>query len=33
MSISAVVMMIIGITIIWGGLALSISHAVKSSKQ
>ncbi|MCZ0704272.1 hypothetical protein J2T56_002575 [Natronobacillus azotifigens] len=32
MSGPAIVMMIIGILIIWGGLAVSITHAVKSSK-
>lgn len=32
MSGPAIVMMIIGILIIWGGLAMSITHAVKSSK-
>ncbi|MRH44716.1 methionine/alanine import family NSS transporter small subunit [Aquibacillus halophilus] len=33
MSVSAIVMMIIGVVIIWGGLAASITYAVKSSKQ
>ncbi|WP_077619248.1 methionine/alanine import family NSS transporter small subunit [Bacillus sinesaloumensis] len=33
MGTSAIVMMIIGIIIIWGGLAASITHAVKKSKQ
>ncbi|MFN7251841.1 MAG: methionine/alanine import family NSS transporter small subunit [Anaerobacillus sp.] len=33
MSLSAVVMMIVGIVIIWGGLAASILNAVKVSKQ
>jgi hypothetical protein len=33
MSGSAIIMMIIGIVIIWGGLAASITHAVKKSKQ
>ncbi|MFD2045150.1 MetS family NSS transporter small subunit [Ornithinibacillus salinisoli] len=30
---SAVIVAIIGILIIWGGLALSIVHAVKKSKE
>lgn len=29
----AIVVMIIGIVIIWGGLGLSIAHAMKSSKK
>ncbi|QOY38017.1 methionine/alanine import family NSS transporter small subunit [Anaerobacillus isosaccharinicus] len=33
MSMSAVVMMVIGVVIIWGGLAASILNAVKVSKQ
>lgn len=33
MSTSAIVMMIIGIGLVWGGLALSIANAVKASKQ
>ncbi|MDY0393184.1 methionine/alanine import family NSS transporter small subunit [Virgibacillus halophilus] len=33
MSGSAVVVMIIGILVIWGGLAASIVHAVKKSKE
>lgn len=33
MSGSAIIMMIIGIGIVWGGLALSIFNAVKVSKQ
>lgn len=33
MSLSAVVMMVIGIVIIWGGLAASILNAVKVSRQ
>ncbi|WP_088103994.1 methionine/alanine import family NSS transporter small subunit [Halalkalibacter urbisdiaboli] len=33
MSASAVVMMIIGMVIIWGGMALSITNAVKVAKQ
>lgn len=33
MSIDAIVMMIIGIVIIWGGLLLSIMNAVRKSKQ
>jgi len=32
MSISAIVMMIIGMLIIWGGLVASIMHAFKSAK-
>ncbi|MCM3585057.1 methionine/alanine import family NSS transporter small subunit [Mesobacillus maritimus] len=30
---SAVVMMVVGIIIIWGGLAASIRHAVKKSRE
>ncbi|MFD1737747.1 methionine/alanine import family NSS transporter small subunit [Bacillus salitolerans] len=30
---SAIVMMIVGIVIIWGGLAVSITHAVKKAKS
>lgn len=33
MSLSAVVMMVIGVVIIWGGLAASILNAVKVSRQ
>ncbi|AFQ45918.1 methionine/alanine import family NSS transporter small subunit [Desulfosporosinus meridiei] len=33
MSTSAIVMMLVGIIIIWGGLAASIWHAVRASKQ
>lgn len=33
METSAVVMMVLGIVIIWGGLAASIRHAVKKSKE
>jgi hypothetical protein len=33
MSLSAVVMMVVGIVIIWGGLAASVLNAVKVSKQ
>lgn len=33
MSGSAIVVMIIGVVIIWGGLAASIGHAVKKSKE
>ncbi len=33
MEASAVVMMIVGIVIIWGGMATSILHAVRKSKQ
>ncbi|BAM46968.1 MAG: methionine/alanine import family NSS transporter small subunit [Amphibacillus sp.] len=32
MSTGAIVMMIIGMLIIWGGLAASVFHAFKSSK-
>ncbi|MBA2175749.1 methionine/alanine import family NSS transporter small subunit [Halobacillus locisalis] len=32
MTASAIVMMLIGIVIIWGGLAASIGNAVKKSK-
>lgn len=32
MDTSAVVMMVLGITIIWGGLAASVIHAVRKSK-
>ncbi len=33
MSASAIVMMVLGILILWGGLALSIWHAIRSSKH
>lgn len=33
MSASAIVMMIIGMVILWGGLAASIMNAVSKSKQ
>lgn len=33
MTASAIVMMIIGIVIIWGGLAASIVYAVSKSRQ
>lgn len=33
MDVSAIVMMVVGIVIIWGGLAASITHAVLKSKQ
>ncbi len=33
MTASAIVMMLIGIVIIWGGLAASITNAVKKSKS
>lgn len=33
MSGSAIVMMIIGIAILWGGLAASIMNAIRKSKQ
>jgi hypothetical protein len=33
MSTSAIVMMVIGVVIIWGGLGVSITHAVKKAKE
>ncbi|MDF1510163.1 methionine/alanine import family NSS transporter small subunit [Robertmurraya sp. DFI.2.37] len=33
MSVSSIVMMILGMVIIWGGLGASILHAVNKSKQ
>lgn len=33
MGASAIFMMVVGIVIIWGGLAASIIHAVKKAKQ
>jgi hypothetical protein len=33
MEASAVIMMIIGIVVIWGGLAASIANAVRKAKQ
>ncbi|MCF6409072.1 methionine/alanine import family NSS transporter small subunit [Pseudalkalibacillus salsuginis] len=33
MSGGAITMMVIGIVVLWGGLAASITNAVKSSKQ
>lgn len=33
MSASAVVMMVVGVVIIWGGLGASIAHAVKKAKE
>lgn len=33
MSVGAIVMMIVGIVVIWGGLAVSILHAVKKAKE
>ncbi|MEI5907847.1 methionine/alanine import family NSS transporter small subunit [Bacillus spongiae] len=33
MDTSAIVMMVVGVVIIWGGLAASIFNAVKKSKQ
>jgi hypothetical protein len=33
MSTSAIIMMIIGVVIIWGGLAASIIYAVRKAKQ
>lgn len=32
-SLSAIVMMIVGIGIVWGGLALSIFHALKAARK
>jgi len=33
MSVSAIVMMIVGITLLWGGLTASVINAVKKSKK
>ncbi|HLQ95144.1 MAG TPA: methionine/alanine import family NSS transporter small subunit [Pseudogracilibacillus sp.] len=33
MSASAIVMMIVGVVIIWGGLAASIANAVSKSRK
>ncbi|WP_091499497.1 methionine/alanine import family NSS transporter small subunit [Amphibacillus marinus] len=33
MTTSAIVMMVIGCVIIWGGLTVSILHAVRASKK
>jgi hypothetical protein len=33
MSASAITMMVVGIVILWGGLAASILNAVKASKK
>ncbi|TAA71900.1 MetS family NSS transporter small subunit [Planococcus salinarum] len=33
MSVSAIVVMIIGITLLWGGLTASILFAVRSTKK
>jgi hypothetical protein len=33
MSASAIIMMVIGIVVIWGGLAASITNAVIKAKQ
>lgn len=33
MTASAIVMMVIGIVLLWGGLAASITNAVKKSKD
>ncbi|WP_404404597.1 methionine/alanine import family NSS transporter small subunit [Jeotgalibacillus malaysiensis] len=33
MTASAIVMMVIGIVLLWGGLAASITHAVRKSKN
>lgn len=33
MDASAVVMMVVGMVIIWGGLAASVMHAVKKSRS
>jgi len=32
MEASAIVMMVVGIVIIWGGLAVSVIHAVRKSR-
>lgn len=33
MEASAVAMMVVGMVIIWGGLAVSVVHAVRKSRQ
>ncbi|WP_143088236.1 methionine/alanine import family NSS transporter small subunit [Halolactibacillus alkaliphilus] len=33
MSLSAIIMMVLGIVIIWGGLLLSVGYAVKVARQ
>lgn len=33
MSTSSIVMMVVGILIIWGGLGISIAHAVRASRK
>lgn len=33
MSISSIIVMVVGIVIIWGGLGASILHAVKKGNQ
>ena len=33
MSASAIVMMIVGIGVIWGGLVASVVHAVKKTRE
>lgn len=33
MSTSSIIVMIIGIVIIWGGLAVSITHAIRKRKE
>ncbi|PMC40594.1 hypothetical protein CJ195_02435 [Bacillus sp. UMB0899] len=33
MSASAIVMMVIGVVVVWGGLAASIANAVVKAKQ
>lgn len=33
MSISSIIVMILGILIIWGGLGFSIAHAVRASRK
>lgn len=33
MDLSAVVMMVIGVVIIWGGLAASVIHAVRKARS
>ncbi|MDQ0215161.1 hypothetical protein J2S13_001560 [Oikeobacillus pervagus] len=33
METSAIVMMVVGIAVIWGGLGVSVTHAVRKAKQ
>ncbi|MGE6257545.1 methionine/alanine import family NSS transporter small subunit [Heyndrickxia sporothermodurans] len=33
MGVSAITMMIVGVVVIWGGLVVSVVHAIKKSKQ